>query len=62
LPGCFLFTTDLVEHGARLVQARLISSNTALGSYKERHEARPAFREALADPMGTFAAHAPPGT
>jgi hypothetical protein len=33
-----------------------------VAAYKERHEARPAFRKALADQMGTFAANAPPGT
>jgi len=45
-----LRTTDLVQR------------RPALAAYKERHEARPAFQKALADQMGTFAAHAPPGT
>jgi len=40
----------------------LVSRRPALQAYKERHEARPAFRKALADQMGTFAANAPPGT
>jgi len=45
-----LRTTDLVQR------------RPALAAYKERHEARPAFKKALADQMGTFAANAPPGT
>jgi glutathione S-transferase len=40
----------------------LVSRRPALQAYKERHEARPAFRKALADQMGAFAANAPPGT
>jgi len=39
----------------------LVAQRPALQAYKERHEARPAFRKALADQMGTFAANAPPG-
>ena len=42
----FLRTTDLV------------SQRPSLDAYKQRHEARPAFRKALADQMATFAAHA----
>ncbi len=38
----------------------LVSRRPALQAYKERHEARPAFRKALGDQMGTFAANAPP--
>ena len=39
----------------------LVSQRPALGAYKQRHEARPAFRKALADQMSAFAKHAPPG-
>ena len=38
----------------------LLSQRPSLNAYKQRHEARPAFRKALADQMGTFAKHAPP--
>jgi glutathione S-transferase len=38
----------------------LLQQRPALQAYKERHEARPAFKKALADQMGTFAANAPP--
>jgi glutathione S-transferase len=38
----------------------LLNQRPSLAAYKERHEARPAFRKALADQMGTFAKHAPP--
>jgi glutathione S-transferase len=40
----------------------LVSRRPALQAYKERHEARPAFKKALADQTGAFAANAPPGT
>jgi glutathione S-transferase len=38
----------------------LVSQRPTLESYKQHHEARPAFRKALADQMDTFAKHAPP--
>ena len=38
----------------------LVTRRPALDAYKQRHEARPAFRKALADQMDTFAKHAPP--
>ena len=38
----------------------LVSRRPTLESYKQHHEARPAFRKALADQMDTFAKHAPP--
>ena len=44
----FLRTTDLV------------SQRPTLDAYKKRHEARPAFKKALADQLAAFAKHAPP--
>jgi len=38
----------------------LVSQRPTLEAYKQHHEARPAFRKALADQMDTFAKHAPP--
>ena len=38
----------------------LVTRRPALDAYKQAHEARPAFRKALADQMDTFATHAPP--
>ena len=38
----------------------LVSQRPGLDAYKQRHEARPAFKKALADQMAAFARHAPP--
>jgi glutathione S-transferase len=37
----------------------LVSRRPTLEAYKQRHEARPAFKKALTDQLAAFAKHAP---
>ncbi|HEY7901719.1 MAG TPA: glutathione S-transferase family protein, partial [Caulobacteraceae bacterium] len=53
--GDLIMTTVLRE----LVGCGMLARYPALDAYRQRCEARPAFKKALADQLAVFAAHAP---
>lgn len=61
IDGRFTAGDILMTHVLRILRhTDLLDDYPALKAYKERNEARPAFKKALADQLATFTAHAPP--